>query len=379
MAIPFAKPFFSQEDIEEITYYLKEILNSGWLTSHKFVQKFEEKIAEYVGAKHAIATNSCTAALHSIMLALGIGKRDEVIVPANSFVATANIVLYTGAKPVFADVDPKTFNISLESVRNRINDKTKGIVVVHVGGNPAEMDALLDIAKENNLFVVEDAAHALGSLYEVKHCGTLGGAGAFSFYPTKVMTTGEGGMVVTNNNELAEKIKMIRNHGRRGKGAKPVIEKGYNYRMPEISAAIGLVQMRKLEEFISHRNKVAELYNKLFEEFSWIVPQEVKKKNRSTYYAYIMMIKNSAPLSRDKLAEELSQRGVGTSIIYHPIHLQPFYKKKFGYKKGELPVSEAIGERSLSLPMYSNMPLESVERVVNLIKKVAKTSGKQTF
>lgn len=350
-------------------------MNSGWLTNHKFVQKFEEKIAEYVGAKYAIATNSCTAALHSIMLAFGIGRGDEVIVPTNSFVASANIVLYTGAKPVFADVDPKTFNISPEGVRNKINDKTKGMVVVHVGGNPVEIDALLDIAKENDLFLVEDAAHALGSLYEGKCCGTLGDAGAFSFYPTKVMTTGEGGMVVTNSNELAEKIKMIRNHGRCGIGPKTVIEKGYNYRMPEISAAIGLVQMKKMEEFISHRNKVAELYNKLAEEFSWIVPQEVKKKNRSTYYAYITIIKNSAPLHRDKLAEELSQEGVGTSVIYHPIHLQPFYKKKFGYKKGELPVSEAIGEHSLSLPMYNNMLLENVEKVFNIVKKVTKTSS----
>lgn len=371
MAIPFAKPFFSQEDIEEITSYLKEILDSGWLTSHKFVQKFEEKIAEYVRAKHAVATNSCTAALHSIILALGIGKRDEVIVPSNSFVASANIVLYTGAKPVFADVDPKTFDISPESVRNKISNKTKGIVVVHIGGNPVEMDSILDIAEENNLFVVEDAAHALGSLYEGKYCGTLGDAGAFSFYPNKVMTTGEGGMVATNNNGLAEKIKMIRNHGRSGKGPKPVIEKGYNYRMPEISAAMGLVQMRKLEEFISHRNNLAELYNKLLEEFSWIVPQEVKKKTRSTYYAYITMIENSAPLSRDKLAEELSKEGVGTSIIYHPIHLQPFYKKKFGYKEGELPISEEIGKHSLSLPMYNNMPLKNVEKVVNVIRKIA--------
>ena len=373
MAIPFAKPFFSQEDIEEITSYLKEILDSGWLTNYKFVQEFEEKIAKYVGAKHAIATNSCTAALHSIMLALGIGRGDEVIVPANSFVATANIVLYTDAKPVFADADSETFNISPESVRNKINRKTKGVIVVHVGGNPVEMDEFSEIAEENDLFLIEDAAHALGSLCKGKHCGTLGDAGAFSFYPTKILTTGEGGMVTTNDDELAEKIKAIRNHGRYGIGAEPVVAKGYNYRMTEISAAMGLVQTRKLEAFISYRNKVAELYNKLFEKISWIVLQKVEKKNRSTYYAYITMIKNSAPLPRDRLAEELRREGVGTSIIYHPIHLQPFYEKKFGYKKGRLPVSEAIGERSLSFPMYNNIPLETVEEVVNTVKKVAKT------
>jgi len=158
-----------------------------------------------------------------------------------------------------------------------------------------------------------------------------------------------------------------------------LIEKGYNYRMPEISAAMGLVQMRKLEEFISHRNKVAKLYDKLLEEISWIVPQKVKKKNRSTYYAYITMIKNSAPISRDKLAEELNKEGVGTSIIYHPIHLQPFYQNKFGHKEGELPVSEEIGKHSLALPMYNNISLENVEKIVNTIKKIVKTSSKQTL
>jgi len=368
--IPFARPFFHDEDILYIKNNIEVILKSGWLTNAKFVREFESQVAKYTGAKHAIAVSSCTAALHAIMLALRLGSSDEVIVPANTFVATANAVLFVGAKPVIADVDLETYNISPESIQEKITSKTRGIVVVHVGGNPADMKEILEIAEDYNLFVVEDAAHALGSLYQGKCCGTLGLVGAYSFYPTKVITTGEGGMVVTDDDELAYRIRVIRNSGRETLGAAEVIELGHNFRMTELSALLGLVQLRRLDEFIERRNKLAKIYNKELKKFDWIQTQFIRQGNRSTYYAYIITLSDDAPITRDELIKQLRNHNIGTSVIYKPVHLQPFYRKLFDFSPGMLPNAEYIGANNIALPMYNGMRESDVFQVINTIKEI---------
>lgn len=368
--IPFSRPCFSESDLEQMASRIKEVLKSGWLTSGPLVNKFEEQFAEFVGAEYAIAVNSCTAALHSILLALGIGKGDEVIVPSNTFVATANVALYVGAKPVFADSDPETFNISPEDIERKISQKTKAIIVVHLGGNPCDMDKIRKIAEENDLYLIEDCAHAHGAKYRGQSTGTFGIAGAFSFYPTKVMTTGEGGIVVTNDQKLAERIKAIRNHGRAAFGPAEIIDLGFNYRMTELNAIIGLSQLAHINDFLETRRKIANRYNKALSEIDWLVPQKVKEESISSYYAYIVKLEKDAPITRDELMLKLREKGIETSILYHPVHLQPYYRKLFGYSKGYLPIAEMLGERTLALPIYSCMPVEEADYVIEALKQI---------
>jgi perosamine synthetase len=369
--VPFSRPCFSDRDLEEIASKVRDVLRSGWLTSGPLVGKFEEQFADFVGTKFAVALNSGTAALHSILLALGINEGDEVIVPTNTFVATANVALYVGAKPVFVDSDPETFNISPKDIENKISKKTKAIIVVHLGGNPCDMDAIHRIAEENDLMLIEDCAHAHGAKYRGRSCGTFGVASAFSFYPTKVMTTGEGGIVVTNDQRLAEKIKMIRNHGRASYGPAEIISLGFNYRMSEINAVLGLSQLAHVSEYVETRNKFAKLYNEELSKIKWVIPQKVREENLSSYYVYIVKLEDSAPVTRDELMLKLKEKGIETSILYKPIHLQPYYRKLFGFTKGYLPVAELLGERTLALPLYSCMSTQDIEYVVETLKQVS--------
>jgi perosamine synthetase len=368
--IPFAKPCFVDEDVDEIMNGIQEVLRSGWLTSGPNVQKLEEKFAEFVGSSYAVGVNSCTAALHAILLALGVRSGDEVIVPTNTFVATANVALYVGAKPIFADSDPETFNISYEDVQRKISDKTRAIIVVHLGGNPCDMKEIGELAEDHGIALIEDCAHAHGAKYRGTSCGNLGVCGAFSFYPTKLMTTAEGGMITTNQKELAEKIKVIRNCGRGGYGPLEIVELGYNYRLSEIHAIIGLSQFRHLDEFIRHRNLIAKIYNKALSEKGWIRPQLVREGNLCSYYAYIVKLTEKALISRDELVSKLKDRGVMTSILYHPAHLQPLYSRYFDGKPPVLPVAEDLGKTSLALPMYSGMSLDDALYVVDVVKSL---------
>jgi perosamine synthetase len=286
-------------------------------------------------------------------------------------VATANVALYVGAKPVFVDSDPETFNISPKDIENKISKKTKAIIVVHLGGNPCDMDAIHRIAEENDLMLIEDCAHAHGAKYRGRSCGTFGVASAFSFYPTKVMTTGEGGIVVTNDQRLAEKIKMIRNHGRASYGPAEIISLGFNYRMSEINAVLGLSQLAHVSEYVETRNKFAKLYNEELSKIKWVIPQKVREENLSSYYVYIVKLEDSAPVTRDELMLKLKEKGIETSILYKPIHLQPYYRKLFGFTKGYLPVAELLGERTLALPLYSCMSTQDIEYVVETLKQVS--------
>lgn len=369
--IPFSKPYFSNDDIKEINVRIEEILRSGWLTSGPVVRQLEESFAEFIGTKHTVALNSCTAALHTALLALGVKSGDEVIVPSNTFVATANAALYVGAKPVFADSDPKTFNISPDDVQGKISKKTKAIIVVHLAGNPCSMKEIVEIAEDHNVIVIEDCAHAHGAKYKGVNCGTVGEAGCFSFYPTKIVTMAEGGIVTTNDESLAGKISLMRNHGRDGYGSSEIVEMGFNYRLSEIHAAIGLAQIKHIRDFVEQRCKLAKVYNQELSKISWLKPQCVEDSNLCSYYVYIVKLADEAPMSRDMLMRRLKDKGVETSVLYHPVHLQPFYVKLFGYQSGELPVAEELGEKSLALPLYNGMKSEEIPRVVDAIKEIS--------
>ena len=369
--VPFSKPCFNDEDIDEILNCIETVLRSGWLTSGINVKKLEEQFAKFIGAKEAVALNSCTAALHAILLALGIKSGDEVIVPTNTFVATANAVLYVGGRPVFADSDPDTFNISPEDIQNKISRKTKAMIVVHLGGNPCEMKELNELAEDYNIALIEDCAHAHGAKYRGVSCGTFGIANAFSFYPTKVITAAEGGIVTTNCPQIAERIRIIRNHGRAGFGPREIVELGYNYRMSEIHAAIGLNQLKHVDEFVQHRNRIAKMYKEGLSEIDWIEPQQVKDGNVCSYYAYIVKLTEDAPINREMLMEKLNEYGIMTSVLYHPVHLQPFYIKKFGNYAYTLPVAEELGKTSFALPIYNGMSEKEAAYVIYAIKRIA--------
>ena len=352
--VPFAKPFFDATDQEEILQEMREVLGSGWLTSGKKVESLEEQFALYVGTARAVAVNSCTAALHSILLALDIRPGNEVIVPSDTFVATANAVLYVGAKPVFADSDPETFNLSSDDIEQKVNDKTKAIIAVHLGGNPCDMRELTEIARDHQITLLEDCAHAHGANVQGKKCGTFGTAGAFSFYSTKIMTSAEGGIVTTDDDQLAERIRRIRSHGRGGYGPVETTELGYNFRMSDLHAVLALNQMKHLPLFIRQRQTVADSYNKFFARINWVKPQLVRAGSVCTYYAYLLRLTEDAPIQRDELARRLREKGVGTSVLYFPVHTQPFYKRILD-KDPNCPTSEELGRRTIALPMYNGM------------------------
>lgn len=368
--VPFSKPYFTDKDLREITSGIEKALLSGWLTSGPNVRKLEEQFSKFTRTSYAVALNSCTAALHTILLALGLKRGDEVLVPANTFVATANAAVYVGARPVFVDSDSETFNISPEDAKNKVSKRTKAMIVVHLGGNPCDMKELGELAGDHKIALIEDCAHAHGANYKGVNAGALGVAGAFSFYPTKILTTAEGGMITTNQKDLAKKAMIIRNHGRAGYGPQEIVEMGYNYRLSDIHAVVGLTQLKHINTFVRQRNTIAGIYRKDLSKINWIKPQHVRDGNTSSYYAFIVKLTNDAPVTRDELVKRLSDHGVMTSIMYHPIHLQPLYVNLFGHKPGTLPVAEDLGRTSLALPLYNGMSIDEANYVVSVIKNI---------
>ena len=341
---------------------MRGVLRSGWLTSGKNVKNLEAEFAKYVGTESAVAVNSCTAALHAILLAMGVKQGDEVIVPSNTFVATANAALYVGAKPVFADSDPATFNLSPEDVSRKVSPRTRAIIPVHLGGNPCEMKALGEIAEDHHIALIEDCAHAHGAKFQGKLCGSFGVASAFSFYATKIMTTGEGGIVTTDDAELAEKIRRIRNHGRGGYGPMVITDLGFNYRMPDLLAVIGLSQLKRLGESLNERNELAKEYSSFLSATPWLKPQGVSEGNFCSYYVYICRLMPGAPITQEEMIEHLSERGVGTSVLYYPVQGQPLYKLK-GERESECPVASELGHSTLALPLYNGMERQELQYV----------------
>ena len=369
--IPLARPTFYEDDIREYLNNVREILVSGRLTLGPYTRKFEDLLQEFINVNHAIVMSSCTAALHAIMLALKIRAGDEVIVPTYTFASTVNAVLYVGAKPVLVDSDLNTYNISVEDVVNKISERTKAIIAVHIGGNPADLKALLEIVEDHGIILIEDAAHALGSYYNNRHVGTFGKVSAFSFYPTKIITTGEGGAVVTDDSELAEKLRIIRCVGRSGLGPTEVVELGHNFRMSELQAALGVVQMGRINDILENRRNIANYYDKKFRSMKEIIPQKITKGAKSSYYAYIVRVNEDIGMSRDYIRQKLwEEYGIETTILYKPIHLHHYYRNIVKVEEGSLPNAELLGNTTLALPIYGHMKIGEAKYVVDAIEDI---------
>ncbi|MCX7748482.1 MAG: UDP-4-amino-4,6-dideoxy-N-acetyl-beta-L-altrosamine transaminase [Clostridia bacterium] len=373
--IPYAKQWIDEDDIDAVV----EALKSDYLTTGPKIKEFEKKLADYVGVKYAVALSNGTAALHAACLAAGIGPGDEVVTSPMTFAASGNCVLYVGAKPVFADINPLTYNVDPEDIKRRITGTTKALIPVHYTGQPCNMDEVMKIARENNLVVIEDAAHALGAEYKGKKAGSMGHMAIFSFHPVKHITTGEGGMVVTNDRDIYEKLIMFKSHGITRDKSKLLTEEGpwyyeqqflgYNYRMTDIQAALGVSQLGKLDDFIQKRRKLVELYNKEFENFEGIKTHHQMKEGKSAWHLYVIQLKGNLWLRRREIFEELLKRKIGVNVHYIPVYYHPFYQE-LGYKKGLCPNAEKLYEGIITLPLYPRMTEEDVLYVVKCVKEI---------
>jgi len=374
--LPFCLPLIGDEEIREVA----EVLRTGWVTSGPRVKQFEQEFASYVGAKHAIAVNSCTAALHLSLAALGVGPGDEVIVPTLTFCATANVVVHLGATPVIVDVDPD-FQISVEAVRRAITPRTKAILPVHYAGQPCSLTDILRLADDRGVAVVEDAAHAVGAEYDGRKIGTHGRAVCFSFYATKNMTTGEGGMVTTNDGALAERIRLLSLHGMSrdawkrysevGSWYYEVSEAGYKYNMTDIQAALGLHQLRRLDAFIRRRQQIARMYDEAFSDLPEVVIPPRLPGRTHTYHLYPVRLRRELlQLSRSEFIEELRRRNIGASVHFIPLHRHPFYRDRFGYRPEQFPVAEELYAELVSLPLYPKMSDEDAWDVIRTVRDI---------
>ncbi|MCD6143423.1 DegT/DnrJ/EryC1/StrS family aminotransferase [Thermococcus sp.] len=362
--IPIAKPLIGDEEINAVI----EVLKSGMLASGKEVKEFEKEFAQYLGAKHGVAVVNGTAALDVALKALRIGPGDEVITTPFTFIASANSILFQGAKPVFADIDPKTYNLDPNEVLEKITDKTKAIVVVHLYGQPADMKAFKEIAEDHKLYLIEDCAQAHGAEFEGQKVGTFGDIAAFSFYPTKNMTTGEGGMVVTNDGELAKKVDLIRNHGQAEKYLH--VELGYNLRMTNIAAAIGRAQLKKLDEWNKKRIENARLLTEGISKIDGLTPPHVDPRAKHVFHQYVIRVEEEFPLNRDELMAKLREKGIGSAVHYpSPVHQQPFYQK-LGYPKDICPNAIEASKKVLSLPVHPAVSEEDIDYIINTLREL---------
>ena len=356
--IPIAKPFIGDEEIKEV----EAVLRSGFIAQGPKVAEFEEKFAEYIGTRHAIATSSGTTALHVALLCAGIGKGDEVITTPFSFAATANSVLYAGGKPVFVDIDPKTYNINPEKIEEAITNKTKAIMPVHLYGQPADMDQICKIAEDHDLKVIEDAAQAHGAIYHGKKVGSIGDMACFSFYPTKNITTGEGGIITTDDDAFDKDARAIRAHGESERYEHVTL--GYNFRMTDIAAAIGVVQLKRLEEFNEKRIENAEYLTEHINSIEGIEPPYVAENIRHVFHQYTVRVADG---KRDELKEFLNNEGVGTGVHYpRTIYKQKLYED-LGYT-ANCPEAEKAAAEVLSLPVNPSLSAEDFGKIISVLQ-----------
>ncbi len=370
--IPVNRPLLGAEEKEAVL----KVLDSGILTNKEgkgpMVSEFEKKFAAYVKVKHAIAMNSGTAALHAALLALDLKHDEEVIIPSFTFIATASMILHVGAKPVFVDIDPDIYTISPHEVKKVLTSKTKAIIPVHLYGHPADLDPLKEFAADQNLVIIEDACQAHGATYKRQQVGSIGDLACFSFYPSKNMTTGEGGMLTTNDDEIAEKIRMIINHGE--KGAYQTVRLGHNFRMPEISAAIGSVQIDKLPQFLARRRKNVQQLSTLIGQNPYIQLPIVKDWATHSWYLFTIRIpQNPGNLSRDAFIEKMRAAGIGTAVYYKPpLHLIPYFKKLFNFQGGEFPETEKATREVVSLPVHPGVTDEEITYIGKKVNEILK-------
>jgi len=346
---PIAKPYITKDEEKAVL----EVLRSGNLSLGPKIPEFEKKFAERIGTKYACAVSSGTAGLHLSLIAAGIGAGDEVITSPFSFVASSNAILYVGAKPIFVDINPRTYNIDPKNIESAITKRTKAILVVHIFGQAADMDPIVKIARKHKLKIIEDACESIGATYRGRRVGTFGEAAVFAFYPNKQMTTGEGGMIVTDNEEVYKLCRSLRNQGR-GENRQWLDHQrlGYNYRMDDMSAAIGIAQLKKLDFLISEKQKIAGWYDDFLAPYAKLVQRPwIAPANVSTRFVYSVVLKNKVP-HQDRVIKDLEKRGISAKPYLPSIHLFTFYRKIFGYKEGDFPVSEMVSNKSVALPFY---------------------------
>jgi dTDP-4-amino-4,6-dideoxygalactose transaminase len=379
--LPFHRPSLGREEETEVL----DALRSGWLTTGPRTQRFEADFARYLGARYARGVTSCTAAMHLALVALRVGPGDEVITSPITFPATANVVVHVGATPVFVDVEPATLNLDVEQLEARITPRTKAIIPVHFAGHPCRMDALAALARRHGLAIVEDCAHAIEATFEGRHVGTWGNAGAFSFYATKSITTGEGGMLVTEDEDLAERIGVLRLHGisrdawkrygQEGFRHYETLSAGFKYNMSDLQAALGLAQFPKLEAFWARRQSIVKAYDDALAAIPQLRRLEVRGPVRHSHHLYVVIVQTEElSRSRDEILDAIQKENVGLGVHFRAVHLQPFYREQFGFRPGQLPAAEYASERVISLPLYPAMEDRDVEDTITAVTKVVLNS-----
>jgi perosamine synthetase len=369
MKIPLSAPDISENEINAVV----EVLRSPRLSLGPKLKEFEQNVAEYAGTKHAIAVNSGTSGLHLCVRALGLKAGDEVITTPFSFVASANVLLYEKVVPVFVDIDSRTLNIDASKIEAAITAKTRAIMVVHVFGRPSPMREIMEIAARYNLKIIEDACEAVGAEYENWRVGSIGDAGVFAFYPNKQITTGEGGMIVTNDDFIAELTQMLRNQGRDAKsGWFEHVELGYNYRLSDINCAVGVEQLKRLESILRQRETAARKYQARLENNPHLILPEIEFPNgRVSWFVYVVRLKeNFTRARRDSIVNEMNRFGIGCGRYFAPIHLQPFYVKTFGFRPGYFPIAEQVAERVVALPFFNRITNWEIEEVCATLEKL---------
>ncbi|HXG00010.1 MAG TPA: DegT/DnrJ/EryC1/StrS family aminotransferase [Bacteroidota bacterium] len=378
----FGSPRIESAEIAEVT----DSLTSGWLGTGPKVKKFEEMFTRYKGCAHAIAVNSCTSALHLSLMAIGLRRDDEVIVPAMTFAATANAVIHAGGRPVLVDCERDSQNISVEEIARKITRRTKAIIPVHFAGRPCAMDAIMSLARKHRLKVIEDCAHAIETEYHGRKSGTFGDLGCFSFYVTKNIVTGEGGMVTTSRSSYAERIKVLALHGmtkdawRRfsdsGYKHYSVVEAGFKYNMMDLQAAIGIHQLPRVERYWRRRRAIWMRYNEAFADLPVFLPPDPEPNTRHAFHLYTLRLDlKHCPLSRDEFLQKMTESKIGVGVHYIALHLHPFYRRTFGYRRGDFPNAEWISERTVSLPLSAKLTDRDVEDVITAVRATLRKRG----
>ena len=377
--LPYGHQWIDESDIEAVV----EVLRSDWVTTGPKVAEFEAKLADYVGAKYAVVFSSGTAALHAAVFAARIGPGDEVITTPMTFAATANVIVHHGARPVFVDVERETMNIDPSKIEEAVTPRTKAIIPVHMAGRPCKMDEIIDIARRHDLVVIEDAAHAVEAWYKDRKIGNIGDITAFSFYVTKNVTTGEGGMVTTNNDQWAEEMRIRSLHGiskdawkrYSAEGFQPyeTIYPGYKFNMTDIQASLGIHQLARVEENLKIREKYWRMYNEAFAELPEIITPIEEEGIRHARHLYTILIRpEMLTINRNQFIEALKAENIGTGIHYTALHLHKYYREAFGYKRGDFPNAEFIGDRTISLPLSPKLTDDDVADVIAAVQRVAR-------
>lgn len=376
--LPFSRPSLGQEEINEVT----DSIQSGWITTGPKVERFTEDLRKYIGAPYVAPLSSATAGLHLALLAYGIGPGDEVVTTPLTFAATANVIVLVGAIPIFADIDRKTLQIRPEEVEKKITSRTRAILPVHFAGQPVDLDPLMDLAKKNNLVIIEDAAHAIGTEYKGKRIGSHGNTSVFSFHPNKNITTGEGGVVATFDEEIFKTVSLLKFHGmdknawkrfdKSGSARYDITLPGYKYNMMDIQAAMGIHQLKKLDGFIEERTIRAQRYQEFFAEITGIIiPEEVPFPHRHAWHLYTPLIDIDAlTISRDQFMQELKDRNIGSGLHYTAVHEFSYYAEKFGHKPNDFSDTHYVSDRILSLPLFPAMTDQDQEDVIEAVLSI---------